>query len=206
MIYKFTLNFYTSLYLYIMMQSFWASLNTKDKALFSNINGKWTNPLLDNIMPWVRTSNNWVPLYIVLLALIIYRWKKNAWKWVLLAAINVGLTDQISSSIFKPLFHRLRPCADPEIMYQSRLLLDHCSGGFSFTSSHAANHFGIAIFIVITLQPILKNYRFLFLIWAALIAYAQVYVGVHYPMDILFGSMIGVIIGYVNGKIFLKFK
>ena len=206
MIYKFTLNFYTSLYLYIMMQSFWASLNTKDKALFSNINGKWTNPLFDNIMPWVRTSNNWVPLYIVLLALIIYRWKKNAWKWVLLAAINVGLTDQISSSIFKPLFHRLRPCADPEIMYQSRLLLDHCSGGFSFTSSHAANHFGIAIFIVITLQPILKNYRFLFLIWAALIAYAQVYVGVHYPMDILFGSMIGVIVGYVNGKIFLKFK
>jgi undecaprenyl-diphosphatase len=189
-----------------MMQSFWASLNTKDKALFSNINGKWTNPLFDNIMPWVRTSNNWVPLYIVLLALIIYRWKKNAWKWVLLAAINVGLTDQISSSIFKPLFHRLRPCADPEIMYQSRLLLDHCSGGFSFTSSHAANHFGIAIFIVITLQPILKNYRFLFLIWAALIAYAQVYVGVHYPMDILFGSMIGVIVGYVNGKIFLKFK
>jgi undecaprenyl-diphosphatase len=189
-----------------MMQSFWASLNTKDKALFSNINGKWTNPLFDNIMPWVRTSNNWVPLYIVLLALIIYRWKKNAWKWVLLAAINVGLTDQISSSIFKPLFHRLRPCADPEIMYQSRLLLDHCSGGFSFTSSHAANHFGIAIFIVITLQPILKNYRFLFLIWAALIAYAQVYVGVHYPMDILFGSLIGVIVGYFNGKIFLKFK
>lgn len=189
-----------------MMQSFWASLNTKDKALFSNINGKWTNPLFDNIMPWVRTSNNWVPLYIVLLVLIIYRWKKNAWKWVLLAAINVGLTDQISSSIFKPLFHRLRPCADPEIMYQSRLLLDHCSGGFSFTSSHAANHFGIAIFIVITLQPILKNYRFLFLIWATLIAYAQVYVGVHYPMDILFGSMIGVIVGYVNGKIFLKFK
>ena len=189
-----------------MMQAFWASLIEKDKALFSNINGKWTSALLDKIMPWVRTSNNWIPLYIALLVFIIYHWKTNAWKWVLLAIVNVGLTDQISSSIFKPLFHRLRPCADPEIMNQSRLLLEHCSGGFSFTSSHAANHFGIAVFIFMTLQPLLKNYRFLFLVWAAIIAYAQVYVGVHYPLDIFFGSLIGIVVGYFNGKIFLKWN
>jgi undecaprenyl-diphosphatase len=189
-----------------MMQAFWASLIEKDKALFSNINGKWTSALLDKIMPWVRTSNNWIPLYIALLVFIIYHWKTNAWKWVLLAIVNVGLTDQISSSIFKPLFHRLRPCADPEIMNQSRLLLEHCSGGFSFTSSHAANHFGIAVFIFMTLQPLLKNYRFLFLGWAAIIAYAQVYVGVHYPLDIFFGSLIGIVVGYFNGKIFLKWN
>jgi len=188
------------------MQAFWASLIEKDKALFSNINGKWTSALLDKIMPWVRTSNNWIPLYIALLVFIIYHWKTNAWKWVLLAIVNVGLTDQISSSIFKPLFHRLRPCADPEIMNQSRLLLEHCSGGFSFTSSHAANHFGIAVFIFMTLQPLLKNYRFLFLVWAAIIAYAQVYVGVHYPLDIFFGSLIGIVVGYFNGKIFLKWN
>jgi len=188
------------------MQAFWASLIEKDKALFSNINGKWTSALLDKIMPWVRTSNNWIPLYIALLVFIIYQWKTNAWKWVLLAIVNVGLTDQISSSIFKPLFHRLRPCADPEIMNQSRLLLEHCSGGFSFTSSHAANHFGIAVFIFMTLQPLLKNYRFLFLGWAAIIAYAQVYVGVHYPLDIFFGSLIGIVVGYFNGKIFLKWN
>jgi membrane-associated phospholipid phosphatase len=189
-----------------MMQAFWASLIEKDKALFSNINGKWTSALLDKIMPWVRTSNNWIPLYIALLVFIIYHWKTNAWKWVLLAIVNVGLTDQISSSIFKPLFHRLRPCADPEIMSQSRLLLEHCSGGFSFTSSHAANHFGIAVFIFMTLQPLLKNYRFLFLGWAAIIAYAQVYVGVHYPLDIFFGSLIGIVVGYFNGKVFLKWN
>jgi undecaprenyl-diphosphatase len=189
-----------------MMQAFWASLIAKDKALFSNINGKWTCSLFDHIMPWIRTSNNWIPLYIVLLAYIIYKWRINAWKWVLLAFLNVGLTDQISSSIFKHLFHRLRPCADPEIMHQSRLLLDHCSGGFSFTSSHAANHFGIAVFIVMTLQPLLKNYRFLFLVWAAMIAYAQVYVGVHFPMDIFFGALIGIFVGYFNGKLFLKWQ
>ena len=188
------------------MQAFWASLIAKDKALFSNINGKWTCSLFDHIMPWIRTSNNWILLYIVLLAYIIYKWRINAWKWVLLALLNVGLTDQISSSIFKPLFHRLRPCADPEIMHQSRLLLDHCSGGFSFTSSHAANHFGIAVFIVMTLQPFLKNYRFIFLVWAAMIAYAQVYVGVHFPMDVFFGALIGIFVGYFNGKLFLKWQ
>jgi undecaprenyl-diphosphatase len=185
-----------------MMEAFWASLLEKDRALFSMINGKWTSPFLDAIMPWVRTSNNWVPLYIVLLGFIIYKWKQNVWRWIVLVIINVVVTDQISSSIFKPLFHRLRPCADPTLMNQARLLLEHCSGGFSFTSSHAANHFGLAVFMVLTLQPILKNYRFLFLIWATIIAYAQVYVGVHYPLDIMGGAIIGILAGYMNGKLF----
>jgi len=185
-----------------MMEAFWASLLEKDRALFSMINGKWTSSFLDAIMPWVRTSNNWVPLYIVLLGFIIYKWKQNAWRWIVLVIVNVVITDQISSSIFKPLFHILRPCADPTLMNQSRLLLEHCSGGFSFTSSHEANHFGLAVFMVLKLQPILKNYRFLFLIWAAIIAYAQVYVGVHYPLDIIGGAIIGILAGYMNGKLF----
>lgn len=141
-------------------------------------------------------------MYIILLGYILYKWKINAWKWVVLAIVNVTLTDQISSSFFKPFFQRLRPCADPEMMSHSRLLLDHCSGGFSFTSSHAANHFGIAVFIIITLQPLFKKYRYIFLPWAALIAYAQVYVGVHYPLDIIGGAIIGILVGYFNGKFF----
>jgi undecaprenyl-diphosphatase len=89
-------------------------------------------------------------------------------------------------------------------MHQSRLLLDHCSGGFSFTSSHAANHFGLAMFIVMTLQPLLKNYRYLFLIWAAIISYAQVYVGVHFPLDVFAGAIIGIAVGYLNSKLYIK--
>lgn len=188
------------------MNDFLIQLIAKDHALFSSINGKWTNPLLDSLMPWVRHSNNWIPLYVVLLSFIIYKWGKKSWKWLVLVALNVTLTDQISSHLFKPLFHRLRPCVDPELMQQSRLLLDHCSGGFSFTSSHAANHFGIAVFLVVTLQPLLKNFRYIFLVWAALIAYAQVYVGVHFPLDILAGALIGIIVGYFNGKLFHKWQ
>lgn len=188
------------------MNDFLTHLIAKDHALFSNINGKWTNPFLDSVMPWVRHSNNWIPLYIVLLSFIVYKWRKKSWKWLVLVAVNITLTDQISSHFFKPVFHRLRPCADPELMHQTRLLLDHCSGGFSFTSSHAANHFGIAVFLVVTLQPLLKNYRYLFLGWAALIAYAQVYVGVHFPLDILAGALIGIMVGYFNGKLFHKWQ
>jgi undecaprenyl-diphosphatase len=188
------------------MNDLLTQLIAKDHALFSNINGKWTNPFFDGLMPWLRHSNNWIPLYVVLLSFLIYKWGKNSWKWLVLVGVNVTLTDQISSHLFKPYFHRLRPCADPELMQQTRLLLDHCSGGFSFTSSHAANHFGIAVFLVVTLQPLLKNYRYLFLIWAAIIAYAQVYVGVHFPLDIFVGAIIGIIVGYFNGKLFHKWQ
>ena len=188
------------------MNDLLTQLIAKDHALFSNINGKWTNPFFDGLMPWLRHSNNWIPLYVVLLSFLIYKWGKNSWKWLVLVGVNVTLTDQISSHLFKPFFHRLRPCADPELMQQTRLLLDYCSGGFSFTSSHAANHFGIAVFLVVTLQPLLKNYRYLFLIWAAIIAYAQVYVGVHFPLDIFVGAIIGIIVGYFNGKLFHKWQ
>jgi membrane-associated phospholipid phosphatase len=187
-----------------MMQDFWNDLLANDKAVFAVLNGKWTNSFFDAIMPWVRDSKNWIPLYMAILAVLFYKWGKKAWKWVLMVVINVALTDQISSSFFKPFFHRLRPCADPTIMHQSRLLLDHCSGGFSFTSSHAANHFGLAMFIVMTLQPLLKNYRYLFLIWAALICYAQIYVGVHFPLDVFVGSIIGISVGYLSGKLYYK--
>ena len=187
-----------------MRGTFWDELIAKDQALFALINGKWTNPVLDQILPWMRNSNNWYPLYAILLTYLFIKWGKKTWKWVLLVSVNVALTDQISSSVFKPMVHRLRPCADPSIMYHSRLLLDHCSGGFSFTSSHAANHFGLAMFIFMTLQPLFKKYTYLFFIWAGLIAYAQVYVGVHYPLDIVAGALIGLMVGYLSATLFLK--
>ena len=188
------------------MNDFLSNIIAKDKALFTSINGKWNNSLFDIIMPWVRNANNWIPLYVILISFLIYKWGKNSLKWFVLVALNVTLTDQISSHFFKPFFHRLRPCADPEMMPHVRLLLDHCSGGFSFTSSHAANHFGLAVFVVLTTQPLFKNYRFLFLLWAAVISYAQIYVGVHFPIDILVGAIIGSIVGYFNGKLFLKWQ
>lgn len=175
-----------------------------DQAFFHQINGVWHNALLDKILPWTRHSNNWVPLYVILLLWMGYQIGWKTWKWLLFALINVGVTDQVSSSIFKPLFHRLRPCNDPALLGKTRLLLEHCSGGFSFTSSHAANHFGLAMFIFITWGIAPQQFTKYFFIWAAIIAYAQVYVGVHYPMDIVGGTIIGLFSGYVMAKLYLK--
>ena len=188
------------------MQDFWDTLIGYDQALFSKINGSWTNSFLDKVLPWARTSEHWIPFYICLLVYIIYKWKAKTVKWILMAVVNVAITDQISSNICKPFFHRLRPCNDPAIMHQSRLLIDHCLTSFSFTSSHAANHFGFAMFMFLTLRPIFKNYSYLFFIWAGIISYAQVYIGVHYPVDVIVGAAIGNLVGYASAKVYAKWE
>jgi undecaprenyl-diphosphatase len=186
------------------MRDFLNSILDQDKALFSLINGKWTHPVLDTIMPWLRQSNNWVLLYVAIVVFLFIKWGVKTWKWLVIAVLNVTITDQVSSSIFKPLFARLRPCQDPAILHKSRLLIEHCSSGFSFTSSHAANHFGFAMFVFMTLSPLFKNYTYLFFIWAGCISYAQIYIGVHYPLDILGGTLLGISIGYLSSKLFEK--
>jgi undecaprenyl-diphosphatase len=176
----------------------------KDKDLFLFINKQHTNTFFDWLMPILRESKTWIPLYILLLLFGIIKFKKQVWIWLLGAVATILLTDQISSHIFKPLFARPRPCADIDFAPQVRLLLDHCSGGFSFTSSHACNHFGIALFFIITLSAYIKNWKYAFIFWAAIICYAQIYVGVHYPLDVLFGGVLGALIGKLTGQFCLK--
>ena len=167
-----------------------------DKAFFKLINGVWINHFFDWFMPWVRTPELWVPLYLFLVLLIAINFKKNG-VWILFFAIlTVTITDTVSSHIFKPYFHRLRPCSDPDMQGMVRLLLNYAPGNGSFTSSHAANHFGIAMFFFLALKKYFGNWMYLFFVWAFLISYAQVYVGVHYPLDILGGAIIGCFTGY----------
>ncbi len=179
-------------------------LTGKDKELFLFINQRCSNSFFDWLMPIIREAKNWIPLYIFLIVFASIKLKKYVWIWILLAIATFTLTDQFSSHIFKPLFARLRPCADPNFSPQIRLLLDHCSGGFSFTSSHACNHFGIATFIIISLGFYLNKWKYLFMIWAAIICFAQVYVGVHYPLDVLCGGLLGALIGKITGSFYLN--
>jgi undecaprenyl-diphosphatase len=118
--------------------------------------------------------------------------------------LTATTTDLISSRIIKPFIGRKRPCNDLEMIDTIRLLLPSCGQNGSFTSSHAANHFGIAMFIYITMRNIWGNYTYLFFIWAALISYAQIYVGVHYPFDILGGAIVGCSAGYFIAMVYTK--
>lgn len=187
-----------------MTVDIWASLEKADQALFEQINGHWTNTFFDSLLPWMRTSEHWFAFYIALVGYLFYKWGWKAWKWLLTVAITVALSDQVSSFIFKPFVHRLRPCNDPALLNKVNLLIGTCPSSFSFTSSHAANHFSLAMFVFMSLQPLFKKYTYLFFVWAGIISYAQIYVGVHYPLDILAGTLIGLIMGYAGAIVYSK--
>ncbi len=146
----------------------------------------------------------WIPLYLFLLLLVTINFKKNAWWWVVFAAGTVILTDFVSSSIIKNNIIRLRPCNEPGFASWIHVLVAYRPQSSSFTSSHAANHFGLAMFLFLTLKSGFKKWPLLFFFWALSISFAQVYVGVHYPIDIICGGLIGILIGYLSGKSFNK--
>jgi len=171
-----------------------------DTDLFLKINTEWTNPALDSIFPWWREANTWVPFYLFLVVFVWMNFGKKAIWWILAAVATLVITDQLSSNLIKNWVARPRPCRDEVLASQVRLLLNNCSGAYSFTSSHAANHFGFAVFLIVTLKNIVGNWRYLLLFWAASIAYAQVYVGVHYPLDVICGTLLGIMAGYLTGN------
>lgn len=175
-----------------------------DTMLFFKINNYWTCSFLDDVFPWYRDATTWVPLYLFLILLVLYNFGWKSWPWVLGVIITVTITDQISSTLLKNWINRPRPCSDPVIGSYVRLLLNRCPSSGSFTSSHAANHFGVAFFIYFTLRQYLGKWGYLLFFWAATICYGQVYVGVHYPFDILGGAVIGAFIGYQLARIFNK--
>ena len=184
--------------------SIWQQLDAWDKKLFVLLNSKWTNPFFDTVLPYFRDSVFWAPLYLFCLVFIALNYGKKGWWWSVAFVCTIAIADMVSSRIFKPGFERLRPCQDPFFFDQVRLLLKQCSGSFSFTSSHAANHFGMATFVSITLYPTFKRYIYFSYLWAVFIAYAQVYVGVHYPLDVLGGAAIGILAGVLTASVFNK--
>lgn len=180
----------------------WAWLNYADTWLLLKINMVWTNSLLDNIFPWWREAGTWIPLYLFLLVFGLLNFKQKLLPWLLGAAITITISDQVSSKLIKNWVARPRPCQEGYLAGHIRLLLDSCGSGFSFTSSHATNHFALAFFFFLTMKPFFRKGSYLFFVWAATIAYGQVYVGVHYPLDVICGSLIGAGIGWITGKIF----
>lgn len=189
--------------MFLLQTNLLQKLEQWDRWLFTQINHYQSNPLFDNIMPFARNAYLWTPVYLFLLVLIPINFKKGWW-WCLVFLCTVSLCDMTSSNLFKEVFHRLRPCSDPDFFQNVRLVVDRCGGNYSFTSNHAANHFGMATFIFVTLRFNFKNWVWLAWLWAALIGYAQVYVGVHYPFDILGGAAIGFGFGWLLGTFFNK--
>lgn len=176
-----------------------------DRHLFLKVNTEWTNGFLDVVMPLWRQNTTWFPLYVLIIVFLFYKFGWRVWPWIASVALMILVSDKFSSEVVKPTFARIRPCNEPTLQNMVRLLLEHCSHTFSFTSSHAVNHFSLAVFINITLAPILKKWAWLFYLWAFSIVYGQVYVGVHYPADVIAGSILGILIGWLFGALYLRF-
>lgn len=159
------------------------------------------NEILDFIMPWLRNPYVWAPVYGYILY---FMWTRFRWKgiyWCLAFIITFGICDIVSASYLKPFFDRLRPCQDPLLHSFIRDLVA-CGSGRSFPSAHASNHFGLSFFILFTIGKKYRMAGWLALLWAFSVCFAQVYVGVHYPMDILGGAVLGFCVGWVVATIF----
>lgn len=189
---------------FLQQSGIWHTLKHFDQRLFIELNSMHTNSFFDSLMPFLRNGPNWYPLYVFLGAFVLLNFRSRGGWWILFFISTIAITDMTGTYIFKHNVERLRPCSDPDFFFHVRLLVDHCSGGYSFVSNHAANHFGMATFLFLTFKPVMKRWSWIFFLWAALIAYAQVYVGVHYPLDVLSGAIIGILAGTLTGFVFNK--
>ena len=188
---------------FLLKTGFWESLEEADRLLFLHINRDWTLPALDAIMPFLREANIWMPLYLFVLLLVFINFRGKGLWWAVFFVCTVALTDMTGTYVFKHNFQRLRPCADPEFSALVRHLINRCAG-YSFTSNHAANHFGMAAFFFISFRHVIGNWAWVGFAWAFLIGYAQIYIGLHYPLDVICGALIGIILGLSMGSVFNK--
>lgn len=176
-----------------------------DRELFLWLNGQHAG-WLDTPMALITGRELWIPFYLLLAAWLIFKQKKQAVWSILLIGLSVALADQFTSSLMKPFFERLRPCHDPEIS-QMVFTLVGCGGKYGFASSHASTTFSLAVFISL-LHPGRTWLAVVVILWASLVSYSRIYVGVHYPGDILIGALCGTLIatavfkaGIASGKL-----
>jgi undecaprenyl-diphosphatase len=175
-----------------------------DRDLFLYLND-FHNPLLDPFMLFITETIAWLPLYLYLLYLIIKDYDRETWFVLIGLSLTILLADQITSGFMKPYFARLRPSHDPSLETFVHIVNGYKGGKFGFASSHAANTFGTATFLFLLLGRKRKWIVTLFL-WATLVTYSRVYLGVHFPGDILVGTLIGMLAGLAGFKFFRWIK
>lgn len=169
-------------------------LQNWDRAAFITVNSGTANPVLDVLMPLLRYPLTWVPVYVFLAAFLIYNFREKGLLLIAGALLTFLISDQLSAHVLKFLFMRPRPCNDPVMAGYVRLLVP-CGSGYSLPSSHATNHFALSLFLITALSSRLKWILPFGLLWAATVSYAQVYVGLHFPIDVIFGGLLGGLIG-----------
>ena len=165
-----------------------------DEQILLWVNG-WSSPTLDTFFALITNKYTWIPFYFLLLLVIGFKqgWKKASIFALLLIAC-VGIADFTSVHFFKDVFERPRPCHQEHLKPLLNLLNGKCGGRYGFVSSHASNHFAMAIFFTFWFKQSAWKHYYLFFVWAVLIALSRVYLGVHFPSDVTVGGIWGVLV------------
>ena len=171
------------------------TINYWDEKAFLWLNSFYLEAL-DPVALQLTQTITWIPLYVLLLYLI-YRIDPKNTLWILGGVmLTILLADQVSSGLMKPYFERLRPCHDPR--WEGMMhVYGRCGGLYGFVSSHAANTFGLATFLTLKLGKKQKAIAWLFL-FALVVSYTRIYLGVHYPLDLFFGALVGVLAAFFS--------
>jgi len=180
-------------------------LTELDKIVFLAINQGLSNQFFDFLMPVLRNPYTWAPLYLFFLIFAIKNYGKRGFIMIVFFLMTFGLGDFFSASVIKPQVMRVRPCNDVPFKEQVKVRV-RCGSGYSMPSSHATNHFAMALFFLMVFRRTWKPIIWLSLTWAVAVSFAQMYVGVHYPFDILAGAALGTLIGLFTSSLFLFFQ
>jgi len=160
-----------------------------DLSFFYFLNHTISNPIFDKFFVFITDVTHWYIAYIILWFIVFFKGGKIGKIAAISSIFLIIISDQISSSLLKNLFERVRPCKQ---LANVRLIVN-CSGSFSMPSSHAVNNFAVAVFF----SKLYSKYKWILITVASLVALSRPYIGVHYPSDILVGAIIGSIIGYL---------
>jgi len=174
-------------------------LESVDQQLFIFLNSL-NSPFCDHVMHAISGRLIWVPVYLAILIYLGVKYKRRFLIILLFIILAATLSDQISV-LFKNLVHRLRPCYEPSLEGLVHVVNGECGGQYSFVSSHATNSFDVALLSLLFIKK--RWYSISIIIWALVIGYSRIYLGVHYPGDVICGSLLGAFIGWSIYKLYM---
>jgi undecaprenyl-diphosphatase len=170
-----------------------------DTRLFLWLNGHHS-VFWDNVMWHISGRIEWLPLYLILAGYIIYRYRLSSIPIIIAVAVAIILADQLAVDLFKNVFQRLRPTYNPEIQNIVHTVNNYTGGSYGFISNHAANTFALATFLCFLFKN--RSFTLSILLWATIVSYSRIYLGVHYPGDVLGGMLFGSLIGWLIFKLY----